>query len=286
MKRQDFRFFHRLRVRWAEVDVQKIVFNSHYLMYLDTALSDYWRAQALPYEDTLSAMGGDLYLKRASVEYHASAQMEEILDIGLRCARIGNSSLNFVAGVFRADKLLVTGDLVHVFADPATQTSRPVPQALREAFADYEAGKPVLRLEIGSWEQLGAAARTLREQVFVGEQGIGSHMVCDDADAEAVHAVAFNRLGLPVATGRLLVGEPGNSRIGRMAAHRFLRGSGLGRAVLERLVDAARERGDHEVRLHAQCAVEGFYARQGYRRAGEPFEEAGIPHIEMVKALA
>ena len=43
-RREDFRFFHRLRVRWAEVDMQKIVFNAHYLMYFDTAMSDYWRA--------------------------------------------------------------------------------------------------------------------------------------------------------------------------------------------------------------------------------------------------
>jgi YbgC/YbaW family acyl-CoA thioester hydrolase len=47
--RSDFRCFHRLRVRWAEVDMQKIVFNGHYLMYIDTAMSDYWRALALPY---------------------------------------------------------------------------------------------------------------------------------------------------------------------------------------------------------------------------------------------
>lgn len=48
MQRSDFRFFHRLRVRWAEVDMQKIVFNAHYLMYFDTAIADYWRALALP----------------------------------------------------------------------------------------------------------------------------------------------------------------------------------------------------------------------------------------------
>jgi hypothetical protein len=48
MKRQDFRFFHRLRVRWAEVDMQKIVFNAHYLMYFDTAIADYWRAMGCP----------------------------------------------------------------------------------------------------------------------------------------------------------------------------------------------------------------------------------------------
>ena len=55
--RQDFRLFHRLRVRWAEVDMQKIVFNGHYLMYFDTAMADYWRALALPYEQTMHALG-------------------------------------------------------------------------------------------------------------------------------------------------------------------------------------------------------------------------------------
>jgi YbgC/YbaW family acyl-CoA thioester hydrolase len=47
MQRQNFRMMHRLRVRWAEVDMQKIVFNGHYLMYFDTAMADYWRALAL-----------------------------------------------------------------------------------------------------------------------------------------------------------------------------------------------------------------------------------------------
>jgi YbgC/YbaW family acyl-CoA thioester hydrolase len=42
MKRSDFRFLHRLRVRWAEIDMQKIVFNGHYLTYLDTAVTAYW----------------------------------------------------------------------------------------------------------------------------------------------------------------------------------------------------------------------------------------------------
>ena len=44
MNRNDFRLLHRLRVRWVEVDLQKIVFNGHYLMYFDTAMADYWRA--------------------------------------------------------------------------------------------------------------------------------------------------------------------------------------------------------------------------------------------------
>ena len=74
--RKDFRFFHRLRVRWAEVDMQKIVFNAHYLMYFDTAIADYWRAMALPYEEAMLSLGGDLYVRKATVEFNASARVD------------------------------------------------------------------------------------------------------------------------------------------------------------------------------------------------------------------
>ncbi|MEY3794351.1 MAG: hypothetical protein RLZZ521_1680, partial [Pseudomonadota bacterium] len=77
MTRDDFQLLHRLRVRWVEVDLQKIVFNGHYLMYFDTAMADYWRALAIPYEDTMHHLGGDLYVKKASLEYHASAQYDD-----------------------------------------------------------------------------------------------------------------------------------------------------------------------------------------------------------------
>ena len=56
-QRKDFRFTERHRVRWAEVDMQAIVFNGHYLMYFDTAVAGYWRALALPYHDTMQALG-------------------------------------------------------------------------------------------------------------------------------------------------------------------------------------------------------------------------------------
>ena len=101
--RADFRYFHRLRVRWAEVDMQKIVFNAHYLMYFDTAISDYWRALALPYVEAMEHLGGDLYVKKATLEYHASARYDDMLDIVMKCERIGNSTLLFRGGIFRGD---------------------------------------------------------------------------------------------------------------------------------------------------------------------------------------
>ncbi|CAN5736629.1 hypothetical protein BH11PSE7_BH11PSE7_07590 [soil metagenome] len=285
MKRQDFRFFHRLRVRWVEVDMQKIVFNGHYLMYFDTAVAEYWRAMALPYEEAMKSLDGDLYVKKAVVEYHGSARYDDQLDVALRCERVGTSSIIFTAAIFRGDTLLISGELVYVFADPATQKSKPVPQALRELFAVFEAGEPMISIRVGSWAELGAGASHVRTEVFVKEQGIPLEMEWDEGDNTALHAVAFNRLDQPVATGRLLVHGPGAGKVGRMAVNRVLRGSNLGRDILQALTAAAAKRGDHEVLLHAQRSAEGFYSRLGFTVRGEPFEEVDIPHIEMFRPL-
>ena len=286
MQRQDFRFFHRLRVRWAEVDMQKIVFNAHYLMYFDTAVADYWRALAMPYEEAMHQLGGDLYVKKATVEFHASARMDDRLDIGLKCGRIGNSSMAFSGAIFRADELLITCELIYVFADPETQRSQPVPPALREMLTGYEAGEAMVHVKTGDWNELGVHARRIRSEVFLDEQRIPADLEWDDGDSAALHAVAFNRLNQPVATGRLLRQSPGVARIGRMAVHRALRGAGVGRQVLQSLLDAATARGDAEAMLHAQRSAQEFYSGLGFQVRGEAFEEAGIAHIEMARSLA
>ena len=285
MTRTEFRFFDRLRVRWAEIDAQKIVFNGHYLMYFDTALAAYWRALALPYAQSMEALGGDLFVRKATVEYLASARYDDVLDIGMRCARIGNSSILFSGAVFLQDRLLVSGELVYVFADPHTQTSKSVPPALREVLLGFEAGEAMLDVRVGDWATLGAQAQAIRTAVFIEEQKIPVEMEWDEADATCVHAVAFNRLGLPLATGRLLQHAPQVARIGRMASAQTVRGSGVGRAVLDALMQAARTRGDREVLLHAQTSASDFYARAGFTPRGPVFDEAGIAHIEMTRTL-
>ncbi|MGI4777383.1 MAG: YbgC/FadM family acyl-CoA thioesterase [Janthinobacterium lividum] len=283
--RGDFRFFHRLRVRWAEVDMQKIVFNAHYLMYFDTAISDYWRALAMPYEESMQALGGDLYVRKATLEFHASARMDDLVDVAMKCRRIGNSSMVFDGALFRGDALLVGCELVYVFADPATQTSRPVPPAFRAILEAWEAGEPVYAVRTGDWQQLGREAGALRRAVFVKEQRVPEELEWDEFDATALHAVARNKLGRVVGTARLVAGGPKQGRIGRMAVHRVLRGGGIGADVLQALEDAARTRGDLEITLHAQLGAQPFYRRAGYAAFGEPFVEAGIAHIEMRKAL-
>lgn len=147
------------------------------------------------------------------------------------------------------------------------------------------AHRPAVRVQIGHWDQLRGEASALRTRVFVQEQQIPAELEWDEADAHAIHAVAYDRLARPVATGRLLQAGDGVARIGRMAVDRELRGTGVGRQVLLALAGEAARRGDRQVVLHAQRSAEGFYLRLGFSFRGEPFEEAGIPHIEMVAGL-
>lgn len=284
MKREDFRHLERLRVRWAEVDMQQVVFNGHYLTYFDTAIAGYFRALALPWTATLEQLGGDLFVRRATLDYAAPAVFEDQLEVGLRCARIGTSSLRFEGALFRGERRLVACELVYVFTTRDAPTPQPVPAPLRDALTGFEAGEAMVAVAIGTWDALQSEAREIRHAVFIGEQGIALELESDAADALAAHAVARNRLGLALATGRLLPPDAGCARIGRLAVRRELRGSGVGRAVLDALLQHSRDRGDREVALHAQASAIAFYARAGFVERGPRFVEAGIVHVEMVRA--
>lgn len=142
MARSEFRLAHPMRVRWAEVDRQGIVFNGNYLLYFDVGITEYWRALGYPYPDGILQHGTDLFVKKATIEYHAPAVYDDQLDVLVRAARIGRSSVRFLLELHRADSLLVSGELIYVNADPATRTSAPVPGFLREAMHRFERTTP------------------------------------------------------------------------------------------------------------------------------------------------
>ena len=138
----NFKFRHRLRVRWAEVDRQGIVFNGHYLTYFDVAITEYWREIGSPYPDGIAGTGADLYVVKSVIEYHASAEYDDWLDVGVRVARIGRSSMRFEIHIRRGDEHLITGEVVYVAADPATRKSVPVPERLSAAVCAFEPVDP------------------------------------------------------------------------------------------------------------------------------------------------
>ena len=128
------------------------------------------------------------------------------------------------------------------------------------------------------------SAKQLRLKVFVEEQGVPLEDEADQFDNVASHAVAV-KAGQVVATGRMFVDPSGEAKIGRMAVEAELRGSGIGRGILDVLEQYAREIGCESVTVNAQSYVAGFYGEHGYIAQGEPFMEVGIEHLRMTKAL-
>lgn len=142
---EDFRFRLPLRVRWAEVDKQGVVFNAHYLLYADVCITEYWRAIGLRYPDDFIAAGTDTFVRKSTVEYHAPAVYDDELLVCGRTAALGRSSLRFLVGIFRASETvepLIEVELIYVNADPVQKKSVPWPESLRATIRAYERLKP------------------------------------------------------------------------------------------------------------------------------------------------
>jgi acyl-CoA thioester hydrolase len=143
MAQSDFSFFHELRVRWSEVDMQAIVFNGNYLNYFDVAFTEYWRATGLPDVIAQSEAGLELFARKAVIEYHAPARFDDVLLIGVRCAELGRSSLRFCLEIYSGDQLLVSGEMMYVHADSRIRKSEPVPAAWRSTLVAFEVNSAI-----------------------------------------------------------------------------------------------------------------------------------------------
>ena len=139
-------------------------------------------------------------------------------------------------------------------------------------------------------------AWALRRRVFIEEQQVPEAIEMDADDARAFHVLALDgdrqnsrrasQTPPPPAVGcGRMVPHDDYVKIGRMAVLRERRGEGIGRHILEFLMDAARRQGFRKAVLHAQLHAEGFYLRCGYLPDGDVFEEAGIPHRRMEREL-
>ena len=124
----------------------------------------------------------------------------------------------------------------------------------------------------------------LRRRVFIEEQGISEADELDDLDDKAIHLLATLD-GLPVGLARLLLhGDTGV--IGRVCVLAEARGTGLGAALIRAALDELRHHpGITHVKLGAQTHAQGFYEALGFVAQGPIYDDAGIPHRNMLRAL-
>lgn len=137
---------------------------------------------------------------------------------------------------------------------------------------------------IKPWQEAQNEAYCVRDAVFIQEQGVPASLELDEFDPHALHALAYDGSNC-IGTGRLVKSSPSEGRIGRMAVLKAYRGKGLGKQILESLIKHAKAQGLTRLTLHAQVPAISFYEQFGFKATGEPYDEAGIPHRDMMLAI-
>ncbi len=131
-------FRHPLKVRYAEIDQQGIVYNSHYLTYFDIGVHELFHALSYDYAAIGRRTGLDFNLVKAVVEYRRPLRLDETFTVEVGVRRVGRSSLTFALALRVGDEAepRATGELVWVHADQKTVRSAPLPKALLDRLAE------------------------------------------------------------------------------------------------------------------------------------------------------
>jgi len=127
--KETFRYY--LRVRYAECDAQKVVFNSRYGDYVELATTEFMRA--LGYENELRSGALDYQLVRQTMEWKAPARFDEVIEVHVRAVQVGTTSFTIVSEMYCAgtEQLLTTSETVYVLLAPDTLRKTPVPDKVR-----------------------------------------------------------------------------------------------------------------------------------------------------------
>ncbi|MEN6309212.1 MAG: GNAT family N-acetyltransferase, partial [Anaerohalosphaeraceae bacterium] len=130
-----------------------------------------------------------------------------------------------------------------------------------------------------AWKDKKSEIYFVRKTVFVDEQNVPPEIEIDENDPLCQHVLASNQDNQPIGTGRI----DSKGKIGRMAVLSMYRAKGVGRSILDTLIQYGRNAGLRHFYLSAQLHAVGFYEKAGFTAYGEAFEEAGIMHIMMEK---
>ena len=133
-------FSYNFRIRYSEVDAQKIVYNSHYLTFLDVSIFEFFDAIGFNQEKYIKETNNEFHTVRAVVEYKAPATLGDTIEVLTRIKKIGNSSITFQQEIYlhESDKLLATGEIVRVNTNQEEMVPTTVPDYLRQLLKDYQ----------------------------------------------------------------------------------------------------------------------------------------------------
>ena len=137
-----------------------------------------------------------------------------------------------------------------------------------------------LQTRTGTWAELQSDAKPIREQVFIQEQQIAAADEWDTQDEISQHFVVCDGEQV-IATARLLP----NHSIGRVAVLASHRGQGIGKLLMQEIIQQARIQQRPLLQLSSQVHAMSFYQALGFQVCGEAYMDCGIPHIDMQMSL-
>ena len=129
-----------------------------------------------------------------------------------------------------------------------------------------------IHIETGDWKTLQHPCERIRLMVFVAEQGVPKAEEIDDLDPVSTHFVAWDEHHMTLGCARMTP----DGKIGRLAVLKPFRGRGVGRVLMEAVLNYAKKEGLQTVRLNAQTHARTFYEALGFKAEGDVFEECGI----------
>lgn len=132
MAREDFKFFHRFRIRYSEIDGQGILYNAHYLTFFDQGITEYLRALPYAYKAETARTGHDFHTVKTLVEYAKPVEFDEEIDVCVKAGRIGRSSIRFDFEMHGCgiEDFRASGEVVWVYTNQETHKTAPVPDEL------------------------------------------------------------------------------------------------------------------------------------------------------------
>ena len=137
--KSDFRFHHKIRVRFADTDLQGIVFNGNYLTFYDVVWTEYFREIGLTWKAMIEG-GVDTVLARTTIEFKSPAKFDEVLEVHARVSKIGNTSIIFDFEIYPEgeERLIGTAQSLYVCVDPKTLQKIRVPDDIRARISGLE----------------------------------------------------------------------------------------------------------------------------------------------------
>jgi acyl-CoA thioester hydrolase len=127
-----------MRVRYAECDPQGVVFNAHYLTYMDQSMTELWREAFGGYQAMVDR-GLDMVVVETTLRYHRPARFDDLLTLDVEVVRMGTTSISTAHRIAHEDELVLEGSIHHVLVDLATRSKTPLPDWLRSGLEPWAA---------------------------------------------------------------------------------------------------------------------------------------------------